>query len=345
MFNMLAWPSRRPSSIGDDRMPDPPSSQRPEEPDYRPPVIGVAFGAGAARGWAHIGILNALVEAGIQPGVITGTSIGAVVGGCYAADCLSELTEFAMGLTRRRVFGLMDLHLGGSGLISGARLRTMLEQGLGDRTIESLPVRFAAVTTEFGSGHEIWLTRGHLVTAMRASYAIPGIFEPLNISGRWLFDGALVNPVPVSVARALGAEMVISVSLNADHNGRGTIIQDHHAEVPPAPPLEQPKRHRGMFSPVTNAAAAVNRMTKRRDGVPGMAQVMVDAINITQDRIARSRLAGDPPDIALNPKLSKIGLFEFQRAEESIAIGREAVARALPEIRDVMSSLMMPMNA
>ena len=340
MFNRLAWPTRKTLPAGITDLVQPPT--RLPEPDIRPPVIGVAFGAGAARGWAHIGILEALIDAGIRPGVITGTSIGAVVGGCYAADRLDALKDFALHLTRRRVFSLMDLHFGGAGLISGARLRAMLETGVGETLIETLPIRFAAVTTEYGSGHEIWLTRGHLVTAIRASYAIPGIFEPLNIGGRWLLDGALVNPVPVSVARVLGAEMVISVSLNADHNGRGTIIQDHQAEAPPAPPIEEPHRRRGLFSPVTNAAAAMHRLRRRSDGSPGIAQVMVDAINITQDRIARSRLAGDPPDIAINPKLSKIGLFEFQRAEESMAIGREAVERALPELRDVMASLMMP---
>ena len=337
MFN-IAWPQRQ-SRLRDS---DAGRLATPPEPDFRPPVIGVAFGAGAARGWAHIGILEALVAAGIRPTVIAGTSIGAVVGGCYAANRLDTLKEFALGLTRRRVFGLMDLHLGGAGLIGGTRLRAMLEAGLGEETIESLPIRFAAVTTEFGSGHEIWLTRGHLVTAMRASYAIPGIFEPLSIGGRWLFDGALVNPVPVSVARALGAEMVISVSLNSDHNGRGTIIQDHQVEAEPAPPMDLPIRRRGLFGPVTNAAAAVNRITRKSVGTPGIAQVMVDAINITQDRIARSRLAGDPPDIAINPRLSKIGLFEFQRAEDSMAIGREAVERQLPEIRDAMSALAMP---
>ncbi len=342
MFNMLAWPHKNTSSaseMGGNSLTA--ISGRPT-PDFRPPVVGIAFGAGAARGWAHIGILRALIKAGIRPGVVAGTSIGAVVGGCWAAGHLDELTDFATGLTKRRVFSLMDIHLGGSGLIGGARLRKMLEQGLGDTAIESLPVKFAAVTTEYGTGHEIWLSRGHLVTAMRASYAIPGIFEPLNMSGRWLFDGALVNPVPVSVARAMGAEMVISVSLNADHNGRGTVIQDHSAEAPSVPVIEEGSEKRGLFAPVTNVAAAVGRLTRRNDGAPGMAQVMVDAINITQDRIARSRLAGDPPDIAINPKLSKIGLFEFQRAEESIQIGMEAVERALPEIKEVMSTLMVP---
>ncbi len=335
MFNRLGWPSKQNNapvngSIGTSVL---------DKPVLRKPIVGVAFGAGAARGWAHIGVLNALIEAGITPSVIAGTSIGAVVGGCWGAGRLTELTDFAKGLTKRRVLGLMDIHFGGSGLITGSRLRHMLDAGVGNTQIEDLPIKFAAVTTEFQTGHEIWLTRGHLVTAMRASYAIPGIFEPMNIGGRWLFDGALVNPVPVSVARALGAEMVISVSLNADHNGRGTIIQDHHAEAPPVKTDQETLAARTIFSPFSDAAAMFTRLTRRNQGAPGMARVMIDAINITQDRIARSRLAGDPPDIALTPKLSKIGLFEFQRAEESIEIGYEAVNRTMSEIKESIQSL------
>jgi NTE family protein len=341
MFNMLGWPSKKNDLSPDSGRGSPPPQIVNSLPKFRNPVIGIAFGAGAARGWAHIGVLNALIEAGIKPSVVAGTSIGAVVGGCWAAGRLDQLTDFAKGLTKRRILGLMDIHLGGSGLITGSRLRHMLEAGIGDTQIEDLPVKFAAVTTEFQTGHEIWLTRGHLVTAMRASYAIPGIFEPMNIAGRWLFDGALVNPVPVSVARALGAEMVISVSLNADHNGRGTVIQDHFVEALPIKIEEGNPKPNSIFSPVTNVAGMFGRLTRRNHGAPGMARVMVDAINITQDRIARSRLAGDPPDVALVPKLSKIGLFEFQRAEESIELGREAVARSLPEIKESIQSLIV----
>lgn len=338
MFNMLGWPSKQNNQNADGGG----GSSLELLPKLRKPVIGVAFGAGAARGWAHIGVLNALIEADITPSVVAGTSIGAVVGGCWGAGRLTELTDFAKGLTKRRIVGLLDIHFGGSGLITGNRLRHMLETGIGDTRIEDLPIKFAAVTTEFQTGHEIWLTRGHLVTAMRASYAIPGIFEPLNIAGRWLFDGALVNPVPVSVARALGAEMVISVSLNSDHNGRGTVIQDHYVDAPPVKEGDENRPKRTLLSPFSDAAAMFGRLTRRNHGAPGMARVMVDAINITQDRISRSRLAGDPPDIALVPKLSKIGLFEFQRAEESIEIGREAANRAMPEIKDLIQSLMVP---
>jgi len=167
--------------------------------------IGLALGGGAARGWAHIGVLKALIAAGIKPDIIVGTSIGAVVGACHAAGHLDQLEAFARDLTRRRVFGYLDFNFAGTALINGQRLCDRLDHHLGDLNIEELDPKFTAVATEIGSGHEIWLSRGKLVDAVRASYALPGIFRPVKINGRWLFDGALVNPIPVSVARAHGA--------------------------------------------------------------------------------------------------------------------------------------------
>src|SRR5262247_2557464 len=187
-------------------------------------TIGLALGAGSARGWAHIGVLRALAEAGIYPDVIAGTSVGALVGGCYVAGELDALEQFARELTRRKVLGFLDFNFSGSGLITGQRLCNVLEARLKDALMERLPKRFVAVATEIGTGHEVWLSRGRLVDAMRASYALPGIFRPVRIDGRWLFDGALVNPVPVSVCRALGARYVIAVNVNADSCGHGTVV-------------------------------------------------------------------------------------------------------------------------
>ena len=188
--------------------------------------VGVVLGAGAARGWAHIGAMQELDALGLRPDVVVGSSIGSLVGGCYAAGRLDMLEVFARSLTRRRVFGLLDFSFTGSGLIGGERLRARLEAALGGIRIEDLPIRFAGVATEIGDGHEIWLRRGPLVEAIRASYALPGVFEPVKIDGRWLFDGAIVNPVPVSVARALGAERVIALNISSESVGRGTAIQD-----------------------------------------------------------------------------------------------------------------------
>jgi NTE family protein len=308
----------------------------PVERDPRTKIkIGLALGGGAARGWSHIGVMRVLAEAGIAPDVIAGSSIGAVVGGCYAAGKLDALETFALSLTKRRVMGLLDFHISGSGLIGGDRLKRLLERDLSDMRVEALPLRFATVATELGTGHEIWLTRGALIDMMRASYALPGVFDPVKLGGRWLMDGALVNPIPVTVARALGADLVICVNLNGDIRIRGTVIQSHgpdeETEIVEAA-LEEPRRW-GFFGPRRDAAA-----TRRPSDGPGIANVMMDAFNITQDRISRSRLAGDPPDVMICPKLSPVGLFEFHRANDCIELGREATERALPDIYELLEA-------
>jgi NTE family protein len=296
--------------------------------------IGLALGGGAARGWSHIGVMRVLADAGIVPDVIAGCSIGAVVGGCYAAGKLDELEAFANSLTKRRVMGLLDFHITGSGLIAGSRLQKLLDQDLTDRRVESLPVRFCTIATELVTGHEIWLTKGPLVQAMRASYALPGIFDPVFIGGRWLMDGALVNPIPITAARALGADLVICVNLNSEVRARGTVIQSYDASEPSSDEqdieavMDEPRRW-GIFAPPRQ-----NR--PKKPNAPGIATVMIDAFNITQDRIARSRLAGDPPDVMIAPKLAKMGLFEFHRAQECIELGRQAAERALPDILELI---------
>jgi NTE family protein len=296
--------------------------------------IGLALGGGAARGWSHIGVMRVLEREGIMPDVIAGCSIGAVVGGCYAASRLDELEAFALSLTKRRVMGLLDFHISGSGLIAGDRLRRLLERDLSDMRVESLPLRFATVATELGTGHEIWLTRGPLVDTMRASYALPGVFDPIRLGGRWLMDGALVNPIPVTVARALGADLVICVNLNGDIRLRGTVIQSHgpdEADQVVEAVLQEPRRW-ALFGARRETAP------KRPVDAPGIAAVMMDAFNITQDRITRSRLAGDPPDVMICPKLSPVGLFEFHRADECIELGRDATERALPDIYELFEA-------
>lgn len=305
----------------------PPSEPQPQ---IRRATLGVALGGGAARGWAHLGVFRALTEAGLVPDIITGTSIGAVVGGCYAAGEFDNLEAFARSLTRRRVFGLLDLNFAGSGLISGNRLSRLLEARLKDTRIEQLKYGYVAVATELGTGHEVWMSRGRLVDAMRASYALPGIFQPVRINHRWLVDGALVNPVPVSAARALGAEVVIAVNLQTDVFGRGTIVHDQSAE-----PIADEAI--GVATAGIPGGAEARRILHRQfvgenDGPPGIPSVMVEAFNIIQDRIARSRLAGDPPDLTIGPKLGKIGNFEFHRAAEAIDIGYEAARKMTAEI-------------
>lgn len=303
--------------------------------------IGLALGGGAARGWAHIGVLRALRKAGIVPDIIAGTSIGAVVGACDVTGHLDELENFARELTtRRRVLGYLDFNLSGTGLITGHRLGERLHKHLGDIKIEDLPRRFTAVATEIGTGHEVWLSRGTLVDAVRASYALPGVFRPVKVDGRWLFDGALVNPIPVSVCRALGARYVIAVNLNIDISNRGTISNVNQM---PGTDLEMEET-----PPVTGSnGIAVRRLLQRQilgkgDDVPGISTVMVDAFNIVQDRIARSRLAGDPPDAMISPRLHGIGLFDFHRADELIARGEAAAKREVDDLSRELDTRHIP---
>jgi NTE family protein len=308
--------------------------QVPEAPVR--PSIGLALGGGAARGFAHIGVMNTLLAHGIVPDVIVGTSIGAVVGGCYASQQLGNLEAWARKLTVRGVLGYLDINLSGSGLIRGGHLAKQLDASIGGVRIDDLSTRFAAIATEFNTGHEIWLTRGRLGEALRASYALPGIFPPVLIGGRWLVDGALVNPVPVSAARALGARLVIAVNLNADLFGRGTIISSHGSDEQDEQPVEAPKPagFRRIF-----AERSLRRQVLGRRGRPGIPTVMVEAFNVMQDRITRARLAGDPPDVLVSPRLGQVGWFDFHRATDAIAIGAEATQKAMPAITDAIDAL------
>jgi NTE family protein len=301
------------------------------------PTIGIALGGGAARGWAHIGVLKSLVAAGLEPDIVAGTSIGAVAGACYVTGRLNALEEFACTLTRRRIFGFLDINFAGSGLITGQRLSARLEHHLSAFAIEQLDRKFVAVATELGTGHEVWLNKGSLVHALQASFALPGIFRPVQINGRWLIDGALVNPIPVSVCRALGARIIIAVNLSNDIFSKGGVIHDQEALAPPANVAD------GAELLGSNGRAAVHLLHRqifgRGNDAPGMSAVMMDAINITQDRIARSRLAGDPPDITIGPKLGGIGLFDFHRACEAIELGARAAEKQIDEIKIAVRAL------
>jgi NTE family protein len=310
----------------------------------RRPVIGLALGGGAARGFAHIGIVRALIANGIVPDVVVGTSIGAVVGGAYAAGQLDTLEQWARSLQPRNILGYLDIRLNGSGLIGGDKLAAQLEAAMGQTLIEDLPVKFATVATEVRTGHEIWLTHGRMVDAMRASYALPGIFSPVLVGDRWLVDGALVNPVPVSAARAFGAEIVIAANLSSDVFTHSTTIYSYgpKAQAPvtdaPAPVIAPVPVKRG-FGKFFSPERTMKREFFGGGGRPGISTVMVDAFNIMQDRITRARLAGDPPDLLISPRVGQIGWFDFHRADDLIAHGVRAAERAIESIQEAIHIL------
>ncbi len=302
--------------------------------------IGLALGGGAARGWAHIGVLRALDEAGLKIGIIAGTSIGAVVGGCYAAGKLAELDTYVRMLTPSSVLRFIDLDLGGSGLMSGARLRRTFDRELAGIQIEDLAATFVAVATEIGTGREVWLNSGPLVSAIRASYALPGMFRPIQINGRWLMDGAFVNPVPVAVCRAYGASLVIAVNLHHSGISRTALTPleaTAHETMADAPP-PAPEQKKGGIPMLRNLRHQVFGKGNG-DSAPGISRMLVEAFNITQDRIARARLAGDPPDLIITPRLGPMGLFDFHKANFAITEGYEATRRQLDELQRTANAL------
>ena len=309
----------------------PKSETRTIEPANR--GVALALGGGAARGWAHIGVLRAFDEAGIPVSMIAGTSIGALVGGCYLAGKLDELEEFARSITRTGILRYMDFTFRGSGLISGGRLASKMDAQIGHLRIEELERRFVAVATDIQSGHEIWLHDGSLGKAIQASYALPGVFKPVMYAGRNLVDGALVNPVPVSACRAYEAEVVVAVNLNSETFGRGTVVRSKSLANQDLPAgLEENLETPASWLPFKRGSKPTESDMHSRLGVTG---VMIEAFNIIQDRITRSRLAGDPPDYTIRPRLKDIGLTDFYKADEAIRLGYEEGKNRIAELEDV----------
>lgn len=289
-------------------------------------TIGLALGSGSARGWGHIGVIRELAEHGIEPDIISGCSIGALVGAAHANDHLDALTDWVCNLSMRSVASFFGLKWSLNGFVDAERLRGFLAKTVcaEGRAIEDLGVRYGSVATELETGRETWFTEGDVLDAVWASISLPGLFPPIQHQSRWLVDGGLVNPVPVSLCRALGADVVIAVNLNGD--------------------LLSPRRNAnncsnddsGLFASVGRTIKAYSSSlfpaTSADTSPPGLFEAIAFSINITQDRITRSRMAGDPPDVLLNPRLRDIGLLEYHRAEEAIEEGRQSVRRLLPEL-------------
>jgi NTE family protein len=295
------------------------------------PRIALALGSGAGRGWAHIGVLRALQREGLRIDIVCGTSIGALVGGVWLAGHIDTLETWARSLNRMRILRYLDVGLLRGGLIAGRRIERLLVDNLADLPFESLPKPFAAVATELETGHEVWLQSGKLVPALKAAYALPGVFPPVELDGRLLVDGALVNPVPVSVCRALGARLVIAVNLNADLIGRGRRPGKHKPTTPEA-------LGRDLMERDPESGGKLSHFLGGGDG-PSVFSVMSSSLNILQDRLGRSRLAGDPPDVTIAPRLGHVALLEFDRAPEVIAEGEAAVERAKPFLHEALKVL------
>ncbi len=309
-----------------------------------PPKIGLALGSGLARGFAHIGVVRALKRHGIVPTVVSGTSMGALVGGAYLANKLDNVEEWAYSLTRAKVLSYLDFNrgvlMGAGGIIGGEKLVKLMLENFGDIRAEELLYPFIAIATDLVTGHEVWLRRGRLVDVMRASFSLPGIFPPVPFNGRWLIDGALVNPVPVSACNAGGARMTIAVNVNGDIIGK---VKRPGDKVPTVAGFDL-LNVAGPHAEEAKKSGLINRIFKREADHPSVFGVMISSLNIVQDRLSRSRLAGDPPDVLITPRIGHIGLMEFDRAEELIAEGEAAVERAVPDIKAAYAVLCTEYN-
>lgn len=291
------------------------------------PVIGLALGSGSARGWSHIGIILELEDMGIRPQVVAGTSVGALVGGVYVAGQLKEFAEWVSKLTVRDVVGLMDFTFSG-GFVKGERLFGFFNEHHRNPNIEELDQKFVSVATEMQTGREIWITKGPVWAAARASCAIPGLFTPVKHEDRWMLDGGLVNPVPVSACRALGADIVIAVNLNAQLVG-GHMSTASRAEVQREADADAKRdaKNRSFWQKVVDYLQSSNTDT------PSFFDAVASSVNIMQDRLTRSRMAGDPPEITLIPRLDDFALMDFHRAGEAIEEGRRLVRLYETDIR------------
>jgi NTE family protein len=349
--------------------------------------IGLALGSGSARGWSHIGVIRGLQEANIAIDIVCGSSIGALVGGAFAAGKLDEAEKIIRGLAWSDVLGFMEVPIPRSGIINSEKIAEYLRERLGDPNIEDLPIPFAAVATDLTSGQEVWIRQGSLIEAIRASLSMPGMFTPCFRDGRLLVDGGLINPVPVSLCRSLGANTVIAVNPNTDIKIQYEISKETILGGPPkSEPEEQEQglRVRDLFfagltlyvterikrskSAITGRFSSkdvetdnkglrdhligyltdyINATMKQgkslalgqitEDGTfrePSLFEVITASINLMGDRIARQRLAGDPPDVMILPHVSHVGPLEFNRADEVIEAGRRALNLMLPMLKD-----------
>ena len=307
-----------------------------------PNKIGLALGSGSARGWAHIGVIRALKDAGIQLDCVAGTSVGALVGAVYASGNLDSLEEVVLKLDWKQVVYFFDVVFPKSGLIDGNKVADFVRNHVKEINIEELPLPFSAISTNLATGSEVVIQKGDIIEAVRASISVPGIFTPVRKNGTLLVDGGLVNPVPVSVVRKMGADFVIAIDLNHDIVGKKGISKT------PIPNSAALALDAGLGQSLIKRSKILEAINKRlqagglpalkqikqwrsKDPLPNIFEVLMSSIYIMETQITAAKLKADPPDLLIRPNLGHLTMLEFHRAKEAIAEGyRETRARVGP---------------
>jgi NTE family protein len=317
--------------------------RHPQRADDAPrPTVALALGSGGARGYAHIGVIDELHDRGYQIVGIAGSSMGALVGGLQAAEHLDEFAEWARSLTQRAILRLLDPSITSAGVLRAEKILDAVRDILGDATIEQLPIPFTAVVTDLLAGKSVWLQRGPVDEAIRASIAIPGVIAPHVVDGRLLADGGILDPLPMAPIAAVNADLTIAVSLSGSEAGG-------NAAPEPRPTTEWLNRMLSSTSALLDfptARAVLNRLgaalseDAHDDEEPEVRtlsgfEVMNRTIDIAQAALARHTLAAYPPDLLIEVPRSACRGLEFHRAAEVIDIGRALAARALDGIDTV----------
>jgi NTE family protein len=300
--------------------------------------LGLALSCGSARGWAHIGVIRALADRGLMPSVVTGASVGALVGAGYASGTLDPLQDWVCKLTQLDVWRLVDATFRGGGVMTGNRLMAAVAECVTDRPIEGLPVAYGAVATDLYTGDEVWLREGSLIGAVRASSGLPGLLAPTWYQDRWLIDGGVVNPLPVSLCRALGADIVIAVDLSRSTTRAAMRAQRNGKPAAKASPEGAAVLQR--WSGLVDGLVESFRSSRREE--PGLFEAMASSVNIMQDRITRTRLAIEPADLVLRPDLAEFQLMDFHRAREAIDVGYAAVESAAAQVEALKARPLEP---
>ena len=302
--------------------------------------IALALGSGSARGLSHIGVIKALQEAGIEISQVAGTSMGALVGAVFAAGRIKELEQAYRQFDWRKIAGLFDVVFPKSGLLDGRKVAEFVRSFIDAPDIRSLEIPFCAVATNLETAQEVIIDHGEVVDAVRASISVPGIFTPVRREGALLVDGGLINPVPVSAARARGADIVIAVDLNHDIADKRPVLPKKNREKETASPSrwqlfggeyyeEIMERLNQSFRSIQSPAIEQFRARFNKEPLPGIFDILLSSVNVMETQITQTRLRMDPPEVLIQPPLGHIRFLEFDRADEIIQIGYDEARSAL----------------
>ncbi len=306
--------------------------------------LGLVLGSGASRGWAHIGVLEALEEQGLHIHMITGASAGSFIAASYAGGGLENIKRFALDMDWKRVLTYMDIAFPRSGFIDGKKVADLIKLYTNVADFKDLHIPVQMVTTDMRSGEQVVLSEGSVTEALRASMAVPGLVTPVQIGGRWLVDGGVVNPLPIDVCRSMGADIVVAVDLNSERISRKagetvTASQKHKAAAIEKKRLEVLKSWVARYGAAGKTVSAkIDQWFSRAEPSPHIFEILVSSLNIMQRKIEQMNIESHPPDVLIRPRLGDMKFFDYDQAENAIDEGYRRGKEAIPEIMAKINS-------